>query len=112
MRTQILSVALAASTSLGLVTTAVTAASAAPSPKAQSHRVCAAPSSPTLAACHALKLVDATGNAVDPSGAAVTPHAISGKTPADIQSAYKVTALRGRSDRRDRGRLRLPERRA
>jgi len=93
MRTQILSVALAASASLGLVTTAVTAASAAPSPKAHAQRVCATPSSPTVAACHALKLVDPDGRAVNPAGQPVTPNAISGKTPTDIQSAYKVTGL-------------------
>ncbi len=71
MRKQILSVALAASASLGLVTTAVTAASAAPSPSsaaagAHANRVCATPSSPTVAACHALKLVDAAGPCSQP----------------------------------------------
>ena len=93
MRKQILSVALAASASLGLVTTAVTTASAAPSAKSHAARVCATPSSPTVAACHAMKLTDDTGRAVSPSGRAVTPQAISGKTPADIQSAYKVAGL-------------------
>ncbi len=93
MRKQILSVALAASASLGLVTTAVTAASAAASPRAHAHRVCATPSSPTTAACHALKLVDADGRAVSPAGKPVTPTAISGKAPTDIQSAYKVAGM-------------------
>jgi len=93
MRKQILSVALAASASLGLVTTAVTTASAAPSAKSHATRVCATPSSPTVAACHALKLIDDTGQAVSPSGRAITPRAISGKTPADIQSAYRLSGL-------------------
>jgi subtilase family serine protease len=97
MRTQILSVALAASASLGLVTTAVTAASAAPSPSSASrvhaYRVCATPSSPTVAACHALKLADADGRAVSPAGKPITPNAISGKTPTDIQGAYKLSGL-------------------
>lgn len=93
MRTQILSVALAAAASLGLVTTAVTAASAAPSPSAHATRVCATPSSPTVAACHALKLVDGDGRAVSPTGSPITPQAVSSKTPTDIQSAYRVTGL-------------------
>jgi subtilase family serine protease len=93
MRKQILSVALAASASLGLVTTAVTTASAAPSAKSHAARVCATPSSPTVAACHALKLVDDSGQAVSPGGRTITPQAISGKTPADIQSAYKLGGL-------------------
>jgi subtilase family serine protease len=90
MRTQILSAALAATAALALTTTVVGTASATPSPKAHASRVCATPSSPSIAACHALKLVDSSGQAVSAQGAKVTPKAISGKTPADIQSAYKV----------------------
>ncbi|WP_270887600.1 S53 family peptidase [Pedococcus sp. 5OH_020] len=93
MRKQILSVALAASASLGLVTTAVTTASASPSPRAHAARLCATPSSPEVAACRSLKLVDDSGRAVNPAGQPVSPHAISGKTPSDIQDAYKVARL-------------------
>lgn len=93
MRKQILSVALAASASLGLVTTAVTTATASPSPRAHAARLCATPAAPDMAACRALKLVDSSGNAVNPAGQRISPHAISGKTPADIQDAYKVTGL-------------------
>ena len=93
MRKQILAVALAASASLGLAATTVTTASAAPSARSHATRVCAVPSSPDVAACSALKLVDSAGRAVNPAGRPVTPQAISGKTPADIQGAYKVTGL-------------------
>ena len=84
---------LTAVTTLGLVGAVVTTASAASSPRAHAARVCAASKSPTTAACNALKLVDADGEAVSPSGKPVTSQAISGKTPADIQSAYKVAGL-------------------
>jgi len=97
MRKPILSAALAATAALGLATATVAAATAAPqaaSSRAHAARVCATPSSPTVAACHALKLVDASGQPVSPSGRSVTPQAISGKTPADIQSAYKLTGLK------------------
>lgn len=93
MRKKVLSAALTAVTTLGLVGAVVTTASAASSPRAHAARVCAASKSPTTAACNALKLVDADGEAVSPSGKPVTSQAISGKTPADIQSAYKVAGL-------------------
>lgn len=92
MRKQLLAVALAATATTGLVATATTSASAA-SPRAHAARVCSAPTSPTVAACDALKLVNDHGTAVSPSGRTVTPAAISGKTPADIQSAYKLGGL-------------------
>jgi subtilase family serine protease len=94
MRKRILSAALATTAAVGLVG-AATAATAAPAAPGRAHavRVCATPSAPTTAACHALKLVDTDGAAVNPAGQRVTPNAISGKSPADIQSAYKVAGL-------------------
>jgi len=92
MRKQLLAVALAATATTGLAATAATSASAVP-PRAHAARVCSAPTSPTVAACDALKLVDDHGTPVSPSGRTVTPAAISGKTPADIQAAYKLTGL-------------------
>jgi subtilase family serine protease len=93
MRKQILSAALAAAAGLGLVGSVVATASAAPSPKAHAARLCGTPSSPTAAACHALKLVDSSGRPVSPAGRPVTSSAIPGKAPADIQGAYKVAGL-------------------
>jgi subtilase family serine protease len=92
MRKQIVSAVVATTAALGLAGAAASTASAAPG-RAHAARVCATPSSPTTAACHALKLVDSAGRAVNPTGQPVTPNAISGKSPADIQSAYKVTGL-------------------
>ena len=92
MRTPILSVALAATATLGLATATVTSATALPA-RAHAARVCSVPSSPTVAACSALKLVDDSGQAVSPAGRRVTPATISGKQPVDIQSAYKLTGL-------------------
>ncbi len=92
MRKHILSVALAATAALGFASPAVTTAAASPA-KVHHHKLCAAPTSPKSVYCHAVKLVDDSGTAVSPSGKPVTPQAISGKTPADIQSAYKVTGL-------------------
>lgn len=95
MRSKILAAAAALATALGAAAVTSTAASAAPVAghhKAHSQRVCAAPAA-HFAACDALRLVDDHGVAVSPSGVAVTPRAISGKTPADIQGAYKLAGL-------------------
>jgi subtilase family serine protease len=94
MRKQVLSAALVATASLGLTTTVVGAASATPSATVHAvhaARACARPSAPDVAACQALKLVDANGQAVSPSGSRITPSAISGKTPTQIRDAYKLT---------------------
>lgn len=94
MRKQILSAALASVAAIGLAAGATTTATAASSHgRAHAARVCATPSSPTTAACSSMKLVNDQGVAVSPSGRTVTPNAISGKSPADIQSAYKVAGL-------------------
>jgi subtilase family serine protease len=93
MRKQLATVALAATATLGLAGAAVTTASAAPSPRAHAVRVCTTPSRPDVAACHALKLVDAAGDAVSPAGAKIRPNAISGKTPTQIRAAYGLSSL-------------------
>jgi subtilase family serine protease len=96
MRTPIRSVALAAAATLGLltatVTTAVTTATAVPT-HAHAARVCSQPSASATAACLSLKLVDDSGRAVSPSGKPISPAAISGKAPADIQGAYKLPRI-------------------
>ena len=61
--------------------------------RAHAQRVCAATATAGHATCFAQRLVDADGRAVSPAGVAVTAKAISGKTPADIQSAYKLSGL-------------------
>jgi subtilase family serine protease len=74
---------------IGLTAGAVGAASSADAvPGAHGQRVCT-DAKAGEANCHALKLVDANGQAVASPNAA-TP---SGKSPADIQSAYKLTGL-------------------
>jgi len=95
MRRSVSTVALAVTVSLGLAAAAATTASASPTGKSHGKRVCSEVTSPQVAACHALKLVDdATGDSVNPFAPGATPSAISGKTPADIQSAYKLTGLK------------------
>ncbi len=95
---------------LSLAGGSTAAASTAPGEGTHGKRVCSTASA-GQAACMAIELVDdATGQRVDPLGAAAsqpsaqssaqssgkgnpvaTPLAISGKKPADIQSAYKLT---------------------
>ncbi|NHN57044.1 peptidase S8 [Calidifontibacter sp. DB0510] len=58
----------------------------------QHHRVCGT-AAPGTAACNAVRLQSSTGAAVNPHGKPITPSAISGKTPNDIQSAYKLAGL-------------------
>lgn len=92
MRTPLAPVALVAAATLGLVSATVTPAAAA-SVHAHAVRVCSTSTSPTVAACRAVTLVDDTGRPVSPSGKRISATAVSGKTPADIQSAYKLAGL-------------------
>ena len=92
MRTPLASVALVAAATLGLVSVTVTSA-AAVSSHAHAVRVCSSSASPTVAACRAVTLVDDSGRPVSPSGKRVSASAVSGKTPADIQSAYKLAGV-------------------
>ncbi|MDE9364848.1 hypothetical protein PZ938_04460 [Luteipulveratus sp. YIM 133132] len=78
---------------LGLVSPAATAATPAVGSGAQHHRVCSTPAA-GQASCFAIRVQNSAGHAVAPNGKPVTPSAISGKTPADIQSAYKLTGLK------------------
>ncbi len=95
MRRSVSTVALAVTVSVGLATAATTTASASPTGKSHGKKVCSAVTPPDVATCHALKLVDdATGESVNPFAPGAAPSAISGKTPADIQSAYKLTGLK------------------
>ena len=75
---------------IGLTAGAVGVASSADAvPSAHGQRVCV-DARAGEASCHALKLVDADGQA-SASPNAATP---SGKSPSDIQSAYKLTGLK------------------
>ena len=82
--------AAAAGLTVGAVTTSSTAQAA---PGAHGQKVCA-DAKAGEASCHAIKLVDADGVAVDangkPSPSASTPPA-TGKTPAQIRGAYNLT---------------------
>ncbi|MDQ6716159.1 MAG: peptidase S8 [Actinomycetota bacterium] len=87
---------------LSLASGSTATASTAPGQGTHGKRVCSTASA-GQAACMAIELVDdATGQRVDPLSTAAnhsspqgkpgaSPMAISGKTPADIQSAYKLT---------------------
>lgn len=57
------------------------------------HHACATATA-GKASCNAISLVNSNGSAVSPAGKPVTSNAISGKTPTDIQSAYKLTGLK------------------
>ena len=99
MRSKLLAATAALAAALGAAAATSTVASAAPlagQSAAHAQPSCSAPAA-GFAACQALKLVNAQGAAVSPAGKAVTPHAISGKTPAQIQSAYKLTGLSANS---------------
>ncbi len=95
MPTKLLAAAAALAAALGTAALTSTAAYAAPASShhnAHAQRACSAPAA-HFAACDALRLVDDHGVAVSPSGVAITPRSISGKTPTDIRSAYKLTGL-------------------
>jgi len=83
--------------STGTGSGAGTTATADPTGQPHGQRVCAT-AAVGEAACHAVVLVDANGQRVSPMGqplgqAGTSPTTISGKTPSDIQSAYKLTGL-------------------
>ena len=85
--------AIAATGVLGLISPTATAAVTSAPASVQHHRVCSTPTA-GHAACYAVRVQDTTGRAVAPNGKPVNPTAISGKTPTDIQSAYKLTGLK------------------
>ncbi len=76
-----------------LVGTAPTSAFAAQGHGAHQRHACATPAA-GKASCNAIELVSSTGAAVSAAGKPITPSAISGKTPTDIQNAYKLTGLK------------------
>ena len=96
MRRTLTTLAVAVASAAGLVAGAVqTTATAAPAGRAHAQKVCAA-AAHGQATCLAERYVSPTGAAVNPFAAvpdAVRPRAVSGKSPADIQSAYKLTGL-------------------
>jgi len=96
MRRTLTSLAVTLAAASGLVAgTVQTAASAAPTGRAHAEKVCVT-AQPGYAGCLAQKWVAPTGAAVDPFSPvpdAVRPLAVSGKTPSDIQSAYKLSGL-------------------
>ncbi|GAB3581840.1 S53 family peptidase [Calidifontibacter terrae] len=84
--------ATAAASLAALVGTAPTSAFATPGNGVHQRHVCATPAA-GKASCNAIELVSSTGAPVSPVGKPITPSAISGKTPTDIQSAYKLAGL-------------------
>ncbi len=96
MRRTLTSLAVTLAAASGLVGgTLQTAASAAPTGRAHAEKVCASATS-GHAGCLAQKWVSPTGAALDPFASlpdAVNPRAVSGRTPSDIQSAYRLTGL-------------------
>ncbi|MEO7235037.1 MAG: hypothetical protein ABIW80_06645 [Lapillicoccus sp.] len=94
MRRTLITVATTLAAAAGLTVGAVTTSSTAEAaPGAHGQKVCT-DAKAGEANCHAIKLVDADGVAVDangkPSPSATTPPA-TGKTPAQIRSAYKLS---------------------
>jgi len=97
MRRQLKTVIIAMTAAIGLATGAAATATAASSGQTYGQRVCTTAAAGE-AACHAVLLVDDSGQRVNPLGKPLgqpgaTPQAISGKTPADIQDAYKLAGL-------------------
>lgn len=97
MRRQLKTILVAMTAALGLAAGAAATATAAPSGQPHGQRVCATAATGE-AACDAVLLVDDSGQRVNPLGKPVgrpgaAPQAISGKTPTDIQSAYKLSGL-------------------
>lgn len=86
---------LAAAVGTALATTPAMAVPAGATGSAGVHaqRVCAPAPAAHTATCFAQKLVDGRGAAVDVTGATMRPAAVSGKSPADIQSAYSLAGL-------------------
>lgn len=84
--------ALAVAVTAVSVTTMVGSASATPA-RVHAERVCSPSQVRDIAACLSMKLVDEHGRPVSPSGKPIGPNAISGKTPSDIQDAYKLGGL-------------------
>ena len=79
------------------MSTAPPSADAVTTAKASVTQVHSCSSSPKAgyASCFAIHLTNpATGKSVNARGAAITPKAISGKTPSDIQSAYKLSGVK------------------
>jgi subtilase family serine protease len=93
MRRTFITAATTLAAAVGLAVGAVTTTSSAEAaPGLHGQKVCV-DAKAGEASCHAMKLVDADGRAVDPFGNTARPQAISGKTPTDIQSAYKLGGL-------------------
>lgn len=87
-------IAVLALASASALTGALTpSASAAGSGVQQAHS-CSQKAVKGYATCFAVKLENSKGAAVNATGRSITPKAISGKTPSNIQSAYKVTGLK------------------
>jgi subtilase family serine protease len=93
MRRTLITAATTLAAAAGLTVGAVTTTSSAEAaPGLHGQKVCV-DAKAEEASCHAMKLVDANGEAVDPLVNTARPQAISGKTPANIQSAYKLAGL-------------------
>jgi subtilase family serine protease len=94
MRRTFISAATTLAAAVGLTVGAVTTTSSAEAaPGLHGQKVCV-DAKAGEASCHAMRLVDANGQAVDPFGSTARPQAISGKRPADIQAAYGLTGIK------------------
>ena len=98
MRRNLMTLIVSMAAALAVAAGAAPTATAAPSGQSHGQRVCTNAAAEE-AACHAVVLVDSNGQRVNPLGRPLgkpgaTPLAISGKSPADIQSAYKLTGLK------------------
>ncbi|NYJ76107.1 S53 family peptidase [Allobranchiibius huperziae] len=84
--------ALALASASALTGALTPSASAAGSGVQQAHS-CTQKVAKGYATCFAVKLENTKGAAVNAAGRSITPRAISGKTPTDIRSAYKLAGL-------------------
>ena len=84
--------ALALASASALTGALTPSASAAGSGVQQAHS-CAQKVTKGYATCFAVKLENSKGAAVSANGRSISPRAISGKTPTDIRSAYKLSGL-------------------
>lgn len=96
MRRTPLAVATVALATAGAMSLALPSAGAAPAAGRVSQlHSCSATPKAGYASCFAIHLASpSTGKAVNAAGSDITARAISGKTPANIQSAYKLSGLK------------------
>lgn len=92
MRTSPVIAVLALASASALTAAVAPAASAAGAGVHQAHS-CSQSVAKGYSTCFAVKLENTRGASVNAAGGAITPRAISGKTPTDIRSAYKLSGF-------------------